>query len=198
MITLIGGNVQGGAGNPIVPLGSIELYLNADAQVIASPYGHVLGGTTNAVQFYFDDTANLIQPAEIWSNAELNPQNSNGFGTWYVVNFYDKNGGRLNNSPMTWVFPNAPGTSVDISTMIEVGAGHIYYPSGLPIEVQIATGVAGNFTVAHGLDVTPSSINILMTSPGVIWAQYPIGWDSTNLYLAASNAGLTALIYLFI
>ena len=123
MIYLEYGNVQGASGLPIVPNGYIELYLSGDCTVIASPYGQVLGGTTNAVQFYFDDEANLIGTPEIWSNAELNPQNDTGLGTWYVVNFYDENGARLNNRPMNWVFPNAAGTTVDIGTMVAVNGG---------------------------------------------------------------------------
>jgi hypothetical protein len=229
MISLINGHIQDVSGNPIVPYGSIELYLNGDAQLLASPYGQVLGGTTNSVTFYFDENCDLITPAQIWSNAELNPQNSEGLGTWYIVNFYDENGARLNNAPMIWVFPNSAGSTVDISNMVNVAAGRIYYPDpfvlypvpanyvligppsgapaiptfrlasfGAPATTLSTTAPnAGNFTIAHGLTGAPSSVEILMSSPGAMWVQTPTSWDSTNIYLTASDAGLTALVYVF-
>ena len=68
------------------------------------------------IVFQFDANGELVQPAFIFSNLELSPQNSLGLGTWYYVTFYDANGARLN-QPMSWQFPNAAGSVVDISAM---------------------------------------------------------------------------------
>jgi hypothetical protein len=136
MIYLTNGHIQTANNVPITPNGYIELYLNIDAQVIAAPYGVVLGGNTNAVRFYFDSNGDLVTPAQVWSNLELNPQSSNGLGTWYIVNFYDSNGTRLNNAPQNWMFNVAAGNSVDIGTMTPINAATIYYPA-LPAAVSV-------------------------------------------------------------
>ena len=128
MITLINGNVQSPAGL-VVPDGSISFQLNVDATIIAAPYGIVLASET--VIFQFDANGNLQSGAKIYSNAELEPQNSNGLGTYYLVTFYDANGARINKNPMWWQFPEAANSTVDISSMTPyaVGGGNIiFYP----------------------------------------------------------------------
>lgn len=129
MITLENGFPQGPNGL-IVPNGSISLQLNVDATVIASPYGFVCAAIP--VIFQFDEDGALIQPARIWSNAELNPQLSTTLlGTYYLVTFYDQNGAVLNSTPMWWQFPEADGETVDISRMkpfSTVGGNVIFYP----------------------------------------------------------------------
>lgn len=114
MITLIGGRIQN-QGGMAVPNGSISLQLNRDAQVIAFPGGQVFASTV--VIFQFDASGDLIQPAKIYSNAELNPRTATGVGTLYLVTIYDANGAPLNDSAMWWIFPNATGDTVDISDM---------------------------------------------------------------------------------
>jgi hypothetical protein len=57
---------------------------------------------------------------------------------------------------------------------------------------------AGNFTVAHGLGAAPSFVMIQMTSAGAIWLQSPTSFDSTNLYLTASDAGLTGVAIMWL
>jgi hypothetical protein len=64
-------------------------------------------------------------------------------------------------------------------------------------EVALAPSAPGNFTVAHGLSVTPTSAAIQMKSGGQIWFQTPTRFDSTNLYLVASDAGITGNAVLF-
>jgi hypothetical protein len=64
-------------------------------------------------------------------------------------------------------------------------------------EVALAPSSPGIFTVAHGLGVTPTSAAIQMTSGGQIWFQSPTRFDSTNLYLVASDAGVTGNAVLF-
>lgn len=58
-------------------------------------------------------------------------------------------------------------------------------------QVALTPTNPGNFTVAHGLSVVPSAVSIQMTSGGQIWFQTP-SYDATNLYLVASDSGLTA------
>jgi hypothetical protein len=53
------------------------------------------------------------------------------------------------------------------------------------------TSAPGNFTVPHGLFVTPQAVDIQMTSGGQLWFQ-GTPYDSTNLYLVASDAGVSA------
>ena len=70
-------------------------------------------------------------------------------------------------------------------------------PSGNPIgTLSAAPTEAGDFSIPHGLTPAPSRISILPTSGGNIWAQNP-AIDSTNINLFASDAGITANIYLF-
>jgi hypothetical protein len=57
--------------------------------------------------------------------------------------------------------------------------------------VAVAPASGGNFTVAHGLSATPSAAAVMMTSDGGIWFQLPTLFDATNLYLTASDAGIT-------
>lgn len=60
-----------------------------------------------------------------------------------------------------------------------------------PTSVVVDTTAPGNYTVAHGLVTTPSAVTFEMTSGGQIWFQSPTRYDGTNLYLVASDAGLT-------
>jgi hypothetical protein len=63
--------------------------------------------------------------------------------------------------------------------------------SNPPIIVSISLSAAadGNFTVAHGLGLTPSTVLIQMLSDGRIWFQ-ATPYDATNLYLVASDPGI--------
>jgi hypothetical protein len=65
-------------------------------------------------------------------------------------------------------------------------------------QVAAAPSAPGNFTLAHGLGRAPYAAAICMTSGGAIWFQTngdgSLKWDSTNLYLVASAAGLTARV----
>lgn len=59
-------------------------------------------------------------------------------------------------------------------------------PSGVPFQ----TTSPGEFSVAHGLAAVPSAATIEMTSGGAIWFQ-STRYDSNNVYLVASDTGLT-------
>ena len=54
----------------------------------------------------------------------------------------------------------------------------------------------GNFNIPHGLAAAPSRVEILMISAGSIWAQLP-SFDEDNVYLTASDTGITALILVY-
>ena len=70
-------------------------------------------------------------------------------------------------------------------------------PPGFKKEIALAPGSPGNFTVAHGLTTTPSSVMIQMTSGGAIWFQSATRYDATNLYLVASDSGITGYAEVF-
>jgi hypothetical protein len=110
VITLSNGYVQG-PNNVAVASGSVTFTLSQDANVIAAPYGQVAAGVS--VRFYFDQTGKLIGSPQIWSNAELNPS-----GTYYLVNFYDVNGARVNQTPFQWTFSQSAGTTADIGNIL--------------------------------------------------------------------------------
>lgn len=61
-------------------------------------------------------------------------------------------------------------------------------------QISVTPGAPGNFTVPHLLGRTPVGAHIRMTSPGAIWWQSPTDYDSTNLYLVASDSGVTAKV----
>lgn len=64
------------------------------------------------------------------------------------------------------------------------------------VQVAFSTTSGGNFTLPHDLGVIPGSVVFEFTSGGVVWFQ-PIRYDATNLYLVASDAGVTgfAIVY---
>lgn len=63
--------------------------------------------------------------------------------------------------------------------------------------LSLSPGAPGNFTIAHGQSVAPALVLIQMNSGGAIWLQSPISWDALNLYLTASDAGITGKAYLW-
>jgi hypothetical protein len=176
----------------IVPNGSIRFQLNTDATIIAAPYGFVFAA--NPVTFQFN-SAGQIQPntgafAQIWSNQELNPQNTFGLGTYYLVTFYDQNGALLNTTPLWWQFPETIGTTVDISNMTAIatiGGNIIFYPTNFLGGTGTVTSVAfvGDGTI---LSATPSTA---VTTAGNISAT--LLTQSANLVLAGPTTGIAAL-----
>jgi hypothetical protein len=61
-------------------------------------------------------------------------------------------------------------------------------------QIPVAPAGPGNFTVPHLLGRIPVGAHVRMTSPGAIWWQSPADMDGTNLYLVASDAGVTAKV----
>lgn len=62
--------------------------------------------------------------------------------------------------------------------------------------IRVAPVFPGNFAVPHGLGVVPSAAFIRMNDGAEIWFQPP-RYDATNLYLVASDGGITASIEVF-
>lgn len=81
-----------------------------------------------------------------------------------------------------------------VSEVIEIE--HLLGPRGSHIfttEINITSSAPGDFTVAHGLGITPRLVLLQPTSGGAIWFQPALRYDETNLYLTASDAGVTAI-----
>jgi hypothetical protein len=60
--------------------------------------------------------------------------------------------------------------------------------------LSLAAGAPGNFTVPHLLGRVPLCAIVQMTSGGAIWFQTPASYDGANLYLVASDAGVTGRV----
>ena len=127
------------------------------------------------------------------------------------LNFSDTNppapGGRQN---VKWLVSAPPyGIQVNVNGVIEVlqfrdVSANVPNP-GSPgggslviFEIPVSSIYPGDFTIAHGLSTAPAFVIIQMDSGGAIWLQFPTGFDATNLYLVASDAGVsgTALCFM--
>ncbi len=64
-------------------------------------------------------------------------------------------------------------------------------------EISLAPGAPGDFTVQHYFGHTPKGVALRLTSGGAVWFQSPTDMDATNLYLVASDAGVTAKVLLW-
>lgn len=60
-------------------------------------------------------------------------------------------------------------------------------------QISVTAASPGNLTVAHKLGRAPKGALISMTSSGAIWFQ-PAMYDATNLYLVASDVGVTGKV----
>jgi len=69
-------------------------------------------------------------------------------------------------------------------------------PASIVIFNSSNTAFAGNFQFAHGLSFTPSYIVPVMTSDGHVWLQSTYV-DATNIYLVASDAGISGIVLCF-
>lgn len=117
MITLVNGNFADAAGNPIN--GSLQLRLNLAARVVANP-GQVVAATPILFSVV---NGNLSGTCQIYSNAELLPQNATGLATLYFVALFDQNGACLSDAATRWQFSNPAGSVVDVSGMIPIQSG---------------------------------------------------------------------------
>ena len=98
-------------------------------------------------------------------------------------------------SPMPWDATNlylvASDSAVQGKAEVWRNAPVIANPSF--VLVNLAPSSPGNFTIAHGLGAVPAIVVISMSSGGEIWLQNPTGFDQTNLYLTASDGGITGI-----
>lgn len=86
------------------------------------------------------------------------------------------------------------GSSFDLTSQTPNGASGGQVIVTASITVSVTPEAPGNFQVAHGLGRVPTAGIIQMTSSGTIWFQSPLMYDGTNLYLVASDGGVTAKI----
>lgn len=100
------------------------------------------------------------------------------------------------------------GTTITVTTALEdgdelgahylTGAGGGGGGGGVTfVSSVLAPTNDGNFQVSHTLGKTPTGVIIEMTSGGQIWFQSPTLFDSSNIYLVASDAGLTGFALAF-
>lgn len=67
---------------------------------------------------------------------------------------------------------------------------------GASATIPFTTTAPGDFTLAHNLGYLPVTVIIEMNSAGTVWFQ-PQRYDLENLYLAASDAGVTGLVIIW-
>ena len=140
--------------------------MNVDATIVATPFGIIPAQAI--ITFQFDENGDILPNtpaavAQIYSNAELNPQNENGLGTYYLVTLYDANGARINSVPMWWQFTEEANSTVDISTMTPyqtVGGNVIFYPTTFTINPPTPSTLGGVFSNAGGPHLWVSAINL--------------------------------------
>jgi hypothetical protein len=68
-------------------------------------------------------------------------------------------------------------------------------PALSSVNLAVTAPAPGVFSVPHGLPGIPATIRLLMTSSGQIWTSVP-AVDATNVYLNASDIGVTANVWL--
>jgi hypothetical protein len=84
------------------------------------------------------------------------------------------------------------GTTFDLTSAVPIGSTPAATIVTLPsAQVPVVSPAPGSFTIAHGLGRIPAGAIIMPTSAGEIWFQSVL-YDATNLYLVASDAGVTA------
>ena len=62
--------------------------------------------------------------------------------------------------------------------------------------IAFTTTAPGDFTLAHNLGYIPQTVIFEFTDGGTVWFQTP-RYDATNLYLVASDAGVTGYVIIF-
>jgi hypothetical protein len=62
--------------------------------------------------------------------------------------------------------------------------------------IPFSTTAPGDFTLAHNLGIIPTTVIFQFTDGGTVWFQ-PMRYDATNLYLVASDAGVTGVVIIY-
>lgn len=179
-----------------VPNGQISFQLNIDATIVASPHGLI--PASQVVIFQFDENGDILPnspaaAAQIYSNQELNPQNSIGLGTYYLVTIYDANGARLNLSPMWWQFTEIANSTVDISEMTPfatVGGNVIFYPTNFTITPPGPTTLGGVFSHVANVHQWLTAIN----TDGTVSSSQPAAEDLSNGVLGTGAVVLASAL----
>lgn len=137
----------------------------------------------------------------LWGNDAITPAN-----TYYQVAFYGAGAGQSLIATEIYQF-NGSGTfdlsgmsPIVVTASVPLGLAAVAYSgsytdlSNRPgLDVLVTSPYSGDFSVAHSLGRIPSFVGIQMTCGGLIWFQSPTLYDDTNLYLAASDEGVTAI-----
>jgi hypothetical protein len=66
-------------------------------------------------------------------------------------------------------------------------------PHYAAFRIAVTSPNPGDFTIAHNLGRVPTTIELVLTSDGIVRFQ-PTMWDDTNVYLSASDTGLTCIL----
>jgi hypothetical protein len=124
------------------------------------------------------------------------PQNDGGSPTCNE-SFYDPlMTGDTGSGGLAGNVPAPPAGSAAAGKFLKASGLWVVPPGSSITEVAIAPSSPGDFTVAHGLGAAPTTVLIAMTSGGQVWFQ-TTRFDATNLYLVASDAGLTGFAVCF-
>jgi hypothetical protein len=113
--------------------------------------------------------------------------------TSYV--FYNSTGGFYYN--LTGVAGTLGDAFIGIVVANATGVTSVTQATKIWGQLSLAPGTAGNFAVPHLLGRTPVGALIQMTSSGAMWFQSSTLYDSTNLYLVASDATVTAKVQIW-
>jgi len=136
--------------------------------------------------YEFQADASGVVSGTLWGNDSIDPA-----GTLYRVSVLDDT--RVVVETDTF---NITGNSWNLNTAV---------PSPVPpmpttqdyVIVGVTSSAAGNFTVGHSLGKLPTFASVKMTSGGFLWFQSPTNYDKANLYLVASDASVTADIFVW-
>jgi hypothetical protein len=190
MITLTGNfEALTGSGNGYVILTLINYGTN-----IPRLYG---GGVIVNPTYQTSPGANFS--VNLWGNDAITPAN-----TYYQVSFYGAGQSLIATEIYQFngsgTFDLSEVTPIVVTASVPLGLAAVAYSgsytdlSNRPGSdgVLVTSPYSGDFSVAHGLGRTPTTVVIQMTCGGLIWFQSPLLYDSTNLYLVASDIGVTA------
>ena len=82
-------------------------------------------------------------------------------------------------------------SDASVTGKVEVLKSHKHVKAITFARLPLMANAGGNFTIPHGMGAVPTSVVIRMDSDAAIWLQSPLGFDGTNLYLVASEDGIT-------
>jgi hypothetical protein len=152
---------------------------------VLSPSGTLVPGITAGVLFaqgvgYAPATAPTLSPAPASQTSYLFYNSVSGF-------YYQSSavGAQLGDALVGVVTTSA-------SAVVAVQQATPLYGA-----VTVSSTAPGNCTVPHLLGRVPICAIIQMTSGGAIWFQTPSSYDGVNLYLVASDAGVTGKVVIW-